>query len=210
MDEIPGIGGLAGEEQALLPPSGAAFRTKMRSTAALHAAGGRTDGSAASRATSSSSVTPFASRRRARHELIAAALGDKKLRLGRIVLDLLPQTINMRLQRVRGHVGVIAPDVLEQRLARDRLLFGAMEVAQDRGFFLGQPQFDALLVDKVLRSGPKGVRADLKLRVLARFILPKLRADAGKQHHEPERLADIIVGPGIKAGSRRRHPNHAR
>ena len=63
------------------------------------------------------------------HELIAAALGDKKLRLGRIVLDLLPQTINMRLERVRGDVGVIAPDILEQRLARHGLFFGAMEIA---------------------------------------------------------------------------------
>ena len=84
--------------------------------------------------------------RRRRHELVAAAFGDEELRFGRIVLDLLPQAINMRLERVRRHVGVVAPDVLEQRLARHRLLFGAMQIAQDRGLLLGQPKLDAMRV----------------------------------------------------------------
>ena len=86
----------------------------------------------------------------------------------------------MRLERVRRHVRVVAPDMLEQSLAGHWLLFGAMEITQDRRFFLGQPQFDTLRVDKVLRSWPEGVRADLELRILARFILPKLRADTGQ------------------------------
>jgi len=88
-------------------------------------------------------------------------------------------------------------------------LFGAMEIAQDCRFFLGQPQFDALRVDEVLRSWPKGVGADLKLRVLAGFILPQLRADPSQQHDEPERLADVIVGAGIEAGHRVAVPNRA-
>ena len=105
----------------------------------------------------------------------------------------------MRLERVRRHVRVVAPDMLEQSLAGHWLLFGAMEITQDRRFFLGQPQFDPLRVDEVLRSWPKGVRSDLKLRILAGFILPQLRADSSQQHDESERLADIIVGAGIEA-----------
>ena len=88
----------------------------------------------------------------------------------------------------------------EQGFAGHRLLFGAMKITQDRRFFLGQPQFDPLRVDEILRGRPKSVGADLKLRVLAGFILPQLRADASQQHDESERLADVIVGAGIEAG----------
>src|SRR6516165_556440 len=111
----------------------------------------------------------------AREELVAAAFSNEKLRIRRIMLDLLPQPINMRLKRVSCHVGIVAPDVLEQGLPGYRLLLGAMEIAKNCGLFFGQPQFYALRIDEVLRGRPKRIRADLKLRVLARLILTQLR-----------------------------------
>ena len=38
----------------------------------------------------------------------------------------------------------------------------------------------------------------MKFRIFARLILTQLRADAGQQHDEAERLADIVVGAGIE------------
>ena len=45
----------------------------------------------------------------------------------------------MRLQGVRGDAGVIAPHFMQQHVAGDHALVGAIEIFQDRGFLLGQP-----------------------------------------------------------------------
>src|SRR5437899_12182195 len=67
-------------------------------------------------------------------ESIAASIGDQDRRVGRILLDLLAQTIDVRLERVGGDAGVVAPDLVEQHVARHRPVAGAEQVFQDRGF----------------------------------------------------------------------------
>ena len=105
----------------------------------------------------------------------------------------------MRLQRVRGDAGIVAPHFLQQRLARHRLLPGAIEIAQDRGFLLGQPHLAALRAEQQLRARPERVGPDGEDRVLARLVLAQLRADARQQHGEAERLGDVVVGAGFQA-----------
>src|SRR5579871_469586 len=68
-----------------------------------------------------------------RHELVAAGFGHQDRGRGRILFHLLPQTVDVRLQRVGGHTRIVAPHFLQQRLARHRLLSGTIEIAQDRG-----------------------------------------------------------------------------
>ena len=104
----------------------------------------------------------------------------------------------MRFERVRGHAGIIAPDLLQQRLARHRTLAGAIEVTQDRGFLFGQPNLVALGIEQELRARPERVGTDREHRVFARLVLAQLRPDARQQHGEPERLGDIIVGAGFE------------
>ena len=50
-------------------------------------------------------------------ELVAAALGDEDLRVGRILLDLLTQPVDMGLERVGRNAGIVTPDLFEQRVA---------------------------------------------------------------------------------------------
>ena len=50
--------------------------------------------------------------------------------------------------------------------------------------------------------GPERVGPDLEHRVLARLVLAQLRADAGEQHRELERLDHVIVGAGFQAHHR--------
>src|SRR5580658_5278174 len=48
------------------------------------------------------------------HQLIAAGFGHQDGGHGGVLLDLLPQAIDMRLQRVSGDAGIVAPDFLQQ------------------------------------------------------------------------------------------------
>src|SRR5262245_16366598 len=73
-----------------------------------------------------------------RHQLVAPGLGDQNGRIGGIALDLLAQSVDVGFERVRRHPGIVAPHFLQQDLARDRALPGAIEIAQDRGFLFGQ------------------------------------------------------------------------
>src|SRR5216684_6959714 len=72
-------------------------------------------------------------------ESITASVGDQDRRVGRILLDLLAQAIDVRLERVRGDAGVVAPHLVQQHVARNRPVAGAEQVFQDRGFLVGHP-----------------------------------------------------------------------
>src|SRR4029450_6119411 len=61
-----------------------------------------------------------------RHQFVTARFGDQDRRAGAFLLDLLPQPIDVRLQRVGGDAGIIAPHLLQERLARDRTLARAV------------------------------------------------------------------------------------
>src|SRR5271163_2338229 len=50
-------------------------------------------------------------------QFVAARLGHQNLRGGGVSLDLLAQAVDMRLQRVGRHAGIVAPHLLEQNLA---------------------------------------------------------------------------------------------
>ena len=50
-------------------------------------------------------------------EFIAAGFGHENFRIGRVLLNLLAQPIDMRLQRVGRHARIITPDFLQQGLA---------------------------------------------------------------------------------------------
>src|SRR5690606_4552023 len=54
-------------------------------------------------------------------EAIAAGVGQQQPGLARLGFDLLTQPVDVRLQRVGGDPGVIAPHLGQQLLARDRL-----------------------------------------------------------------------------------------
>src|SRR4029077_7222101 len=95
---------------------------------------------------------------RSRHQLVATGLGDQDGGRGGVLLDLLPQPVDVRFQRVRRPSRIVAPDLLQQRLPRHRPLAGAVEIAQDRGLLLGEPdQLVAVGVKEQLRAWPEGV-----------------------------------------------------
>src|SRR5690554_3705289 len=56
-------------------------------------------------------------RRGSGNELVPAAFCHKNFGFGRIALDLLPQAVDMGLQRVGRHAGIVAPDLLEKHIA---------------------------------------------------------------------------------------------
>src|SRR5262245_32051761 len=99
----------------------------------------------------------------------------------------------MRFQRMGGDAGIVAPHFLQQRLARNRLLTGAIEIAQDRGLLFGEADLVALLPGQELRTRPEAVGPDGEDRVLARLVLAELGADARQQYREAERLGDVVV-----------------
>ena len=90
---------------------------------------------------------------RLRHEFVAAGFGNQNSGRGGVLLDLLPQPVDVRLQRVRGHPRIVTPDLLQQRFARHRPLPGAIEIAQDRGLLLGQPDLVALGLSRSFELG---------------------------------------------------------
>src|SRR4029078_1488566 len=117
----------------------------------------------------------------------------------RVLLDLLAQAIDVRLKRVRGDAGVVAPDFMQEHVAGDHALASAIEIFEDRGLLLGEPDLAAAAVDQQFRRRLEGVRPDGENRVLALLVLPELRADTGEQHAEFERLGDVVVGARLEA-----------
>src|SRR5260370_32638420 len=72
-------------------------------------------------------------------ESITASVGDQDRRVGRILLDLLAQAIDVRLERVRGDAAVVSPHLIQQHVTRHRPVAGADQVFPDRGVLVGQP-----------------------------------------------------------------------
>src|SRR6266436_4622176 len=132
------------------------------------------------------------------HQRVAARLGDQDGWAGGVFLDLLPQPVDVCLERVSGEPGIVAPDLLQQCLARNRTLAGAIEISQDRGLLLREPHLVALGIEQDLRARPERVGADGEYGVLARLVLAQLRADAREQHGEAKRLGHVVVGAGLE------------
>src|SRR5262249_23018858 len=92
-------------------------------------------------------------------QFVATAFGHQNGRSRGIALDFLAQTVNVSLEGVRRDARVVTPDFLQQDFARNRALTGAIEIAQDRGFLLGQPDFVTLRIDQQFGAGPERVGA---------------------------------------------------
>ena len=108
----------------------------------------------------------------------------------------------MGLERVGGHAGIVAPDLVQQHLARDRPVADPVEVLQDRGLLLGQVDLPVVAAHQHLGRRLEAVGADREHRVVAELELAQLGAQAGQQHAQAERLGDVVVGPAVEAQDR--------
>ena len=67
-----------------------------------------------------------------------------------IAFDLLAQTVNVRLKRVRGYVRIVTPHFAQEDVACHDTLSGTIEIAQNCRFFLRQSKLVAFVVDEML------------------------------------------------------------
>ena len=88
---------------------------------------------------------------------------------------------------------------MQQLVARNRLAAGAIEIFENIGLFLGEP--DLLLVrgQKQLHGRTKLIRPDLEDGILALLMTAQMGPYAGQQDRELEGLGHIIIGAGFKA-----------
>src|SRR5262245_50203827 len=135
-----------------------------------------------------------------RHQLVAARVGHQDGRVGGVPLDLLAQPVDVGFERMGGDARVVAPDLLQQCLARHRALAGAVEIAQDRGLLLGQADLAALGADEQFGAWPERVGPDGEDRVLACLVLSQLGADARQQHGKAKRLRDVVRSEERRVG----------
>src|SRR4029077_9387067 len=101
----------------------------------------------------------------------AAGFGDQDGRAGGVMLDFLAQPIDVGLERVGRDPRIVAPDLLQQRLARDRTLARTIEITQDRRLLLREPDLVAFWIEQDLRARPERIRPDGEHGVLARLVL---------------------------------------
>src|SRR5215510_14122670 len=86
------------------------------------------------------------------HQRVTARFGDQDGGAGGVFLDLLPQPVDVRLERVSGEPGIVAPDFLQQGLARDRTLTGTIKISQDGGLLIREPHLVALGIEQDFRA----------------------------------------------------------
>src|SRR5215469_4405108 len=131
------------------------------------------------------------------HQAVAAALGDENLCRTGVVLDLLPQPVDVRLQRVRGDRRIVAPNFVQQRLPCDGPA-GAVEMLQDVRFLLSKPDLFSLGIEQQLCARAESVRSDAIDRLFALFVAAQMRVDPCRKNSETERLGDMIVRAGFQ------------
>src|SRR5512132_315592 len=66
-----------------------------------------------------------------RDQAVTAGLGDQDARAGGIRFDLLAQPVDVGFQGMRGHPGVVPPDLVEQDIARDHAASGSIEILEN-------------------------------------------------------------------------------
>src|SRR3546814_3072466 len=64
------------------------------------------------------------------HKSVAAGLRHQDIRVGGIPLDLLAKPVDMGLERVRRHAGIVAPDLAQQYVEPHALLPDAVDILQ--------------------------------------------------------------------------------
>src|ERR1700735_2076041 len=75
---------------------------------------------------------------RGRIKPVAAGRGHKQAAIRRIGLDLLPQTVDMCLQRMGRNPSIVAPDFIQKRLARYHLIGVPIEELDNIHLFGGE------------------------------------------------------------------------
>src|SRR5215813_888206 len=86
------------------------------------------------------------------HQRVTARLGDQDGRAGGVFLDLLPQPVDVCLERVGGDAGIIAPDFLQQCLARYWTLASTTKISQDAGLLPREPHLVTLGIEQEFRA----------------------------------------------------------
>jgi hypothetical protein len=76
--------------------------------------------------------------RHSRNELVTTGFSDQDLWHRCIFFNFLAQPINMCLQCVRRHAGIVSPDLLQQNFSGDRFFVGPVEEPQDGGLLFGE------------------------------------------------------------------------
>src|SRR5262249_53683681 len=134
-------------------------------------------------------------------ELVPGAVdGQDVARLAAAVADLGPQLRDVRVDRARGRVALVAPDVLEQLLARDGVTLALDEVAQQ--LELARREVERLAA--LLRPVGLEVQLDVREPVAGQALLAALRASQYRAHTreqlaDRERLGDVVVRAQFEA-----------
>src|SRR4051812_13467108 len=102
------------------------------------------------------------------------------------------------LDRVGDRERVVAPDLVEQALARDDQALVAHQVLEQLELALGEIDL-ALAAEHLVRIGVQGEVADAQRRHPARRPPAQQRAQAGQELLALERLDEVVVGAGVEA-----------
>ena len=130
-----------------------------------------------------------------RIQAVAAGFCEQKPGVRRIVLDLLAQAVDVGFQGVGRDTGVVAPDLIKQDIAADRLVAHAIQELENQSFLFRETDpLGRLVMDQKLGGGTERVGADVENSVLALFVLAQLGADTGEQNSQTEWLGDVVVG----------------
>ena len=84
----------------------------------------------------------------------------------------------MRLKRVGGNLGVIAPNFMQQGFARNCSGAGAIEKFQNIRFLFGQADFITRLRGQLLDRRPEFIRSKMQYGGITGFKLAQMRANA--------------------------------
>src|SRR4051794_35399010 len=154
-----------------------------------------------SRITSVRSAEPPASRQRIGSRLYAedVARAADRMKEPRLAtgFELPPQVGHEHLDRVRDRERVVAPDLVEQLLARDDEPLVAHEVLEQLELALGQLDL-ALAARDLVRVGVEREVADAQRRHPARRAATQQRAQASQQLLALERLDEVVVGADVE------------
>ena len=77
----------------------------------------------------------------------------------------------MGFQRVRGHGGIIPPNLIQKFFPCHRFVAGPKQILKDRSFFIGQAHFALVrFADQQFIGRLKCVRTNRKNRIVATFM----------------------------------------
>jgi len=132
------------------------------------------------------------------HKPITAGLSDQDPGLPGIDLDFLAQPVDMCFQSVGGDSGIIAPDLMQQRLARHGFAL-AIEVFQNIGLFFGQPNLFCGGIQQHFGARPERVGTDIVDSLFILLVIAQMRVHPRHENTKAERLGDIIISARFQA-----------